>query len=112
MNTWESLGGLARKPGWSGLKSLTVRMPQKQESELSAMLMDSDSIYGMDSGRLSLSDPDGIELLIRSKWPLRVNGITCVSTSEQPVAMASHPDVEASGLTGIEKIAYEPEWSF
>ena len=87
-------------------------MPQKQESELSAMLMDSDSIYGMDSGRLSLSDPDGIELLIRSKWPLRVNGITCVSTSEQPVAMASHPDVEASGLTGIEKIAYEPEWSF
>jgi len=59
-----------------------------------------------------LSDPDGIELLTRFMWPLRGNGITDASTSEQPVAMASHPDVEASGLTGIEKTAYEPEWSF
>ena len=65
MNTWESLGGPARKAGWSGLESFTVRIPEKQVSELSATLMESHSVYGMDSGRLSLSDPDGIELLIR-----------------------------------------------
>ena len=66
MNTWESLGGPARKAGWSGLESFTVRIPEKQASELSATLMESHSIDNMDSGRFSLSDPDGIELLIRS----------------------------------------------
>jgi catechol 2,3-dioxygenase len=65
MNTWESLGGPARKTGWSGLESFTVRIPEKQVSELSVTLMDSHSVYGTDSGWLSLSDPDGIELLIR-----------------------------------------------
>jgi len=65
MNTWESLGGPARKAGWSGLETFTIRIPEKQVSELSASLMESHSLDSMDSGRLSLSDPDGIELLIR-----------------------------------------------
>jgi catechol-2,3-dioxygenase len=66
MNTWENLGGPARKAGWSGLESFTVRIPEKQVNELSATLMESHSVDSMESGRLSLSDPDGIELLIRS----------------------------------------------
>jgi catechol 2,3-dioxygenase len=38
MNTWESLGGPARKTGWSGLESFTIRLPEKQLNELASRL--------------------------------------------------------------------------
>jgi len=65
MNTWKSLGGPARSPGWSGLEFFTMKMPERRVSELSARLIDSPVAYNRDSERLFVSDPDGIELLIK-----------------------------------------------
>ena len=64
MNTWESLGGPVRKDGWSGLESITIRIPQKQLNELSSRLTDNPFPYSTDSGKLLISDPDGLELLV------------------------------------------------
>jgi len=64
MNTWESLGGPVRKDGWSGLESITIRIPQKQLNELSSRLADNPFPYSTDSGKLLISDPDGLELLV------------------------------------------------
>jgi len=65
MNTWESLGGPTRQSGWSGLEFFTMKIPEKRMSEMSARLVDSPVVYSEDSDRLFLSDPDGIELLIK-----------------------------------------------
>jgi catechol 2,3-dioxygenase len=65
MNTWESLGGPARRVGWSGLEFSTMKMPEMWMSELSARLIDSSVVYSGNSDRLLLSDPDGIDLLIK-----------------------------------------------
>jgi catechol 2,3-dioxygenase len=65
MNTWETLGGPSRSPGWSGLEFFTMKMPERRVSELSARLIDSPVAYSRDSERLFVSDPDGIELLIK-----------------------------------------------
>ncbi len=64
MNTWESLGGPARRTGWMGLESLTMEMPEPLVSELSSKLVDGPFAYSRDSNRLLLADPDGIELVI------------------------------------------------
>jgi catechol 2,3-dioxygenase len=64
MNTWESLGGPARKTGWSGLESFTIRIPEKQLNELASRLHDNPFPYSTNSGQLLISDPDGLELLI------------------------------------------------
>ena len=66
MNTWESLGGPARKADWSGLEFFTMKMAGTRAGELSAKLADSPYVYSSDSDRLFLSDPDGIELVIRT----------------------------------------------
>jgi catechol 2,3-dioxygenase len=66
MNTWESLGGPARRGGWSGLESFTIEMPEARVNEVSNRLVDGSFAYSMDSNRLLLADPDGIELVIRA----------------------------------------------
>jgi len=66
MNTWESLAGAARRTDWSGLEFFTMKMAEKRAAELSAKLDDSAYVYSVDSERLFLSDPDGIELVIRT----------------------------------------------
>jgi catechol 2,3-dioxygenase len=64
MNTWESLGGPARSKGWPGLEFFAIKLPEKRLSEISARLSESPFAHSEDSGRLFVSDPDGIELLI------------------------------------------------
>jgi catechol 2,3-dioxygenase len=64
MNTWESLGGPSRSKGWTGLELLAMRLPEWRVREISARLSDSLFAYSEDLGRLFVSDPDGIELLI------------------------------------------------
>jgi catechol 2,3-dioxygenase len=66
MNTWESLGGPARRTDWSGLEFFTMKMTESRTGELSAKLADSPYVYSIESDRLFLSDPDGIELVIRA----------------------------------------------
>jgi catechol 2,3-dioxygenase len=65
MNTWQSLGGPTHSPSWSGLEFFTVKMSETRVSELSAKLTDSLVAYSRDSDSLFVSDPDGIELLIK-----------------------------------------------
>lgn len=65
MNTWESWGGPALKRGWAGLELFTVKIPRSRFDELAAKLSDSPVAHVQDSERLFVSDPDGIELLIR-----------------------------------------------
>jgi catechol 2,3-dioxygenase len=64
MNTWESLGGPTRSKGWSGIEFFAMKLPEKRLSEISARLSESPFALSEDSGRLFVSDPDGIELLI------------------------------------------------
>jgi catechol 2,3-dioxygenase len=66
MNTWESLGGPARRTDWSGLEFFTMKMAETRAGELSAKLVDSPYEYSIESDRLFLSDPDGIEVVIRA----------------------------------------------
>jgi catechol 2,3-dioxygenase len=66
INTWESLSGLARRTDWSGLEFFTMKIAGTQAGELSAKLVHSPYVYSMESDRLFLSDPDGIELVIRA----------------------------------------------
>ena len=66
MNTWESLGGPAKRTDWSGLEFFTMKMTESRAGELSAKLADSPYLYSTESDRLFLSDPDGIELMIRA----------------------------------------------
>jgi catechol 2,3-dioxygenase len=66
MNTWESLSGSARRTDWSGLEFFTMKMAETRAGELSARLADSPYVYSVESDRLFLSDPDGIELVIRT----------------------------------------------
>jgi catechol 2,3-dioxygenase len=66
MNTWESLSGAARRTDWSGLEFFTMKMVKARADELSAKLVDGPYVYSTESDRLFLSDPDGIELVIRA----------------------------------------------
>ena len=66
MNTWETLGGPPQKKGWAGLESFTVKIQRTRFDELAAKLSDSPIAHIQDSERLFVSDPDGIELLIRA----------------------------------------------
>jgi catechol 2,3-dioxygenase len=65
LNTWESLGGPTRSRGWSGLEFFAMKLPEQRVSEISTRLADSPFPYSTDSGKLFVSDPDGIELLIK-----------------------------------------------
>ncbi len=42
-----------------------MRMPKKQVSDLAGRLIDTPFAPGGESGKLLVSDPDGIELLIK-----------------------------------------------
>jgi len=66
MNTWESLGGPSRKTDWTGLEFFTLKMAETRTSDLFAKLVESPYVRDTESDRLFLSDPDGIELVIRS----------------------------------------------
>jgi catechol 2,3-dioxygenase len=65
LNTWESLDGPAVKKGWSGLEYVTVNLPREDFDSLSAKLSNSAIAYSQDSDRLFVTDPDGIDLLIK-----------------------------------------------
>jgi catechol 2,3-dioxygenase len=64
MNTWESLRGPTRFKGWSGLEYFAMKLPKSMVSEMTARLNESQFMFDVESGKLSVSDPDGIELLI------------------------------------------------
>jgi catechol 2,3-dioxygenase len=64
MNTWETLGGPTRSMAWSGLEFFAMRLPEKRVREISIRLSESPFAHSEDSGKLFVSDPDGIELLI------------------------------------------------
>lgn len=66
MNTWESLGGPARRAGWSGLEFLTIEMPAARVGKITSNVVDGPFVYSGNSNRLLLADPDGIELVIRA----------------------------------------------
>jgi len=66
MNTWESLGGKPVEKNWAGLEHLTITVPRENLNELSTMLADSPIAHNDGSGRLFISDPDEITLMVKS----------------------------------------------
>ncbi len=66
MNTWESLGGPPRKDGWAGLDYFTITIPAEDLSKLSTRLNDSHFLHGQGPGQLFASDPDGIQLVLKT----------------------------------------------
>lgn len=67
MNTWESLGGKPVEKNWAGLEHFTMTVPEENLKELSSMLVESPYVANPDTGRLFMSDPDGIELLVKAQ---------------------------------------------
>ncbi len=66
MNTWETLGGKPAKKSWAGLENFTLTVPQENLEELSSMLADSPYVTNQGTGQLFISDPDGIELVLKA----------------------------------------------
>ncbi len=66
MNTWESLGGKPVSKSWAGLEYFTMTVPQENLMKLSSILAESPYVTNQGTGRLFISDPDGIELVLKS----------------------------------------------
>lgn len=66
MNTWESLGGKPLEKNWAGLEHVTVTVPNENLKELSCMLADSPVAHNEGDGKLFISDPDEIELVLKA----------------------------------------------
>jgi catechol 2,3-dioxygenase len=66
MNTWESLGGQPLEKNWAGLEDVTITVPAENLKELSLMLADSPIAHNEKDGRLSISDPDEIQLVFKT----------------------------------------------
>ena len=66
MNTWESLGGKPLEKNWAGLEHVTITVPPENLKELSSMLADSPIAHNEADGRLFISDPDEIELVLKA----------------------------------------------
>lgn len=66
MNTWESLGGKPLEKNWAGLEHVTITVPRENLNELSTMLADSPIAHNEGNGQLFISDPDEIELIVKS----------------------------------------------
>jgi catechol 2,3-dioxygenase len=66
MNTWESLGGPPTKTGTTGLECFTLKIPSGKMQELSNRFTDADILHTQDSNHLHISDPDGIEILVKA----------------------------------------------
>ena len=66
MNTWESLGGKPVERNWAGLEHVTITVPPENLNELSTMMADSPIVHNDANGQLFISDPDEIELIVKS----------------------------------------------
>ncbi len=67
LNTWHSLGGDSNKEGDAGLENFTIIVPDRLVlDELRKQMPDSSFSESYDHLRLSISDPDGIRILIES----------------------------------------------
>jgi catechol 2,3-dioxygenase len=63
LNTWHSLGGSLHQEGEAGLENLTMRVPDRSVLKaLASQFPDASE----KSGQLSISDPDGIRILVES----------------------------------------------
>jgi catechol 2,3-dioxygenase len=66
MNTWESLDGQTNNKAWAGLENFTITIPKENLNELHSMLTDSPFVHNQGTGRLFISDPDDIELIVKA----------------------------------------------
>lgn len=66
MNTWQSLGGPKVKSTWIGLQYFTLKMSRITLGLVSSRLNATAFMHGQDSDALYVTDPDGIELILRS----------------------------------------------
>lgn len=66
MNTWESLGGPSRKNGWAGLEYFAITIPEEDLNDLSPKLTDTPFLHGENPSQLFVSDPDGIEIVLKT----------------------------------------------
>ena len=71
MNTWESLGGPARKKEWVGLEFVTLKVPEKEMSILASKLSGTPFLRGQSGDQLFVTDPDDIEFIIRASGTLK-----------------------------------------
>ncbi len=61
LNTWHSLGGSPHKDGQAGMENFTIRVPDVSVLDVLATEFPDSPVK---NGRLSISDPDGIRILI------------------------------------------------
>ncbi|MGI0100593.1 MAG: VOC family protein [Candidatus Micrarchaeaceae archaeon] len=66
VNTWESAGGYARAPNYSGLGTVKIIVPKDFIGVLASGL-DRSAVSKLDENGLWLSDPDGISILIAAQ---------------------------------------------
>lgn len=71
MNTWESLGGPARKKEWMGLEYVTLSVPEKEMSILASKLSGTPFLRGQSGDQLFVTDPDDIEFIIKASGTLK-----------------------------------------
>ena len=68
MNTWHSENGKRHEQGEAGLESFTIYLPDRPSIDVLARHLGS-SIKTRDLDRLTVLDPDGIEILVRAENP-------------------------------------------
>jgi catechol 2,3-dioxygenase len=66
MNTWESLDGPVMKKEWMGLEYIILNIPKEELSALASKLSDTPFLHGQSADQLFVTDPDEIEIVIRS----------------------------------------------
>jgi catechol 2,3-dioxygenase len=66
MNTWESLHGEPTKPQYEGLEYFTITISEENLKQLSERLADSPFLNSQVLGQLFISDPDGIEIIVKA----------------------------------------------
>jgi len=71
MNTWQSFGGPKVKSTWMGLQYFTLKTSRRTLGLVSSRLNATAFMHGQDSDALYITDPDGIDLILRSNQPFR-----------------------------------------
>lgn len=67
INTWESLGGPSFMNGCTGLEYFTISVPDRNFiNEISSRLKEISQIHSQAPDQVLISDPDGIQLLIKA----------------------------------------------
>ncbi len=66
MNTWESLHGEPMRQDYAGLEYFTITIPEENLRHLSYRLADSPFLHGQTPDQLFISDPDEIEIIVKT----------------------------------------------